>query len=207
MKNKIIIAVLSALVFLSTECKTPVVSGHSTTDSTTCCTDSCTIANTYCNSDQELDSGRYEVATADIRIDSFIVTKDGAGHLLLYVHVSSSNDDDAHEAKLVILLPTDVCNISVLNADPLIKSYKQCGGSIEFCLGQLATSGVNSMRYVTIRTDMAKLPQMTGKESFAGFVYSSTPDMCPLNNYRAWVNDSVACYNGFNPATLVKQGF
>jgi len=207
MKNKITGCIALVIIFFATACNNPIPTDGNNKDSIYCCNDSCTIRNDYCALDNELQNGGYEVATADIRIDSFIVQKDGIDHLLLYVHVSSNNDDDAHEAKLVVLLPTDVCDVSVINIDPEIKSYKQCGGRIEFCLGQLATSGINSMRYVTIRTGMAKLTQMKGKESFAGFVYSSTPDMCPLNNYRAWVNDSVSCYNNFTPAALVKKGF
>ncbi len=207
MKNYFVIAAIFAVLYSITACHNPAYPPATNKDSTDCCSDSCTIRNDYCVSDQELQNGGFEVATADIRIDSFVVQKDGADHLLLYVHVSSNNDDDAHEAKLDVLLPTDVCDISVMNIDPLIKSYKQCGGRIEFCLGQLATAGTAGMRYVTIRTGMAKLPQMRGKESFAGFVSSSTPDMCPLNNYRAWVNDSVSCYSNFDPAALVKKGF
>jgi len=202
MKNKITTCIALVIIFFAAACNNPIPADGNSKDSLYCCNDSCTIRNDYC----VLDGGN-QVATADIRIDSFVVQKDGIDHLLLYVHVSSSNDDDAHEAKLVVLLPTDVCDISVTNIDPQIKSYKQCGGRIEFCLGQLATSGINSMRYVTIRTGMSILPQMKGKESFAGFAYSSTPDMCPLNNYRAWVNDNVTCYDNFNPATLVKKGF
>lgn len=198
---------MATCIYLTTACHHLPHFPGSNNDSTMCCNDSCTISNNYCSSDDTLPNGGYQVVTADIRIDSFVVQRDGTDHLLLYVHVSSNNDDDAHEAKLTILLPTDVCDISVRNIDPLIKSFKQCGGRIEFCLGQLATAGVPGMRYVTIRTGMAKLPQMRGRESFAGFVSSSTPDMCPLNNYRAWVNDSVECYKGFDPAILVKQGF
>jgi hypothetical protein len=172
-------------------------------DTTNCCNEISTIPNDYCRLDNPLPP--YSVVTADIRIDSFVVTKDGAGHLLLYVQVSSTHDDAAREARLVILLPYDVCDISVRNMDPQINSYKQWGGRIEFCLGRLATNGPTSKRYVTIRTSMAKQPNRKGTESFAGFVFSSTPDNCPLNNYRAWVNDKVPCRN-LNPATLVKKG-
>jgi hypothetical protein len=204
MKNKTMIFYLCTVVFFLAACNPSVP--VPATNSANHCYDSCSIANDYCTSDGPLKDSGYQIVAADIRIDTFTVTKDAA-HLTLYVHVSSNNDDDAHEAKLVILLPADVCNVSVVNTDPQIMSYKQCGGEIEFCLGQLATSGAASMRSVTIRTDMAKLPQLKGKESFAGFVYSSTPDLCPLNNYRAWVNDSVSCSNGFNAADLVKKGF
>ena len=193
---------LAAIVFFAMACNHPVPVSHSAN----ACYDTCTIRNDYCVLDQQLQNGGFEIAAADIRIDSFIVRDDRAGHLLLHVQVSNSNDDDAHEAKLVVLLPADVCNISVVNADPQIKSYKQCGGQIEFCLGDLATAGAASMRSIIIKTDTTKLRQMKGKESFAGFVYSSTPDICPLNNYKAWVNDSVSCYNGFNAADLVKKG-
>jgi hypothetical protein len=203
MKNVISILIALLCVLFINACNNAITKSNTKYS----CNDSCTIRNDYCALDAEHSNGGFEVATADIRIDSFVVTQDGTGHLLLYVHVSNSNDDAAHEARLIILLPTDVCNVSVVNADPQIKSYNQCGGRIEFCLGQMATGGPTSMRFVTIKTDMAKLPQMKGKESFAGFVFSSTPDMCPLNNYRAWVNDNVPCYNSFNPDALVKKGF
>ncbi|MEO6219506.1 MAG: hypothetical protein ABIO81_03695, partial [Ginsengibacter sp.] len=168
MKSYIAIACIFAAFYFTTSCHNSSHPPVTNKDSANCCSDSCTIRNDYCVLDHE--NGGFEVATADIRIDSFIVEKDGSDHLLLKVYVRSDNDDDAHEAKLIVLLPTDVCDISVLNIDPLIKSYKQCGGGIEFCLGQLATTGIASVRHVTIRTGMAKLPQMKGKESFAGFV-------------------------------------
>jgi hypothetical protein len=135
------------------------------------------------------------------------VKKDGANHLLLKVQVSNTHDDAAHEARLIILLPTDVCDISVRNMDPQIKSYKQWGGRIEFCLGLLSSVSTlpSGRRYVTIRTGMAKQAIRKGTESFAGFVFSSTPDNCPLNNYRAWVNYNVPCRN-LNPDLLVEKG-
>ena len=118
--------------------------------------------------------------------------------------VKSDKDDNAHEAKLVVLLPKDVCNIKVIKIDALTQSYKQCGGEIEFCLGSIDVGGTRS---VEIQTDTCKAPAYNKQESFAAFVYSSTPDPCPLNNYRAWVNDSVPCYKDFNAAGLVKKGF
>lgn len=142
MKNYFAILVTFTVGYFITSCHYFPHHNSTNKDSTNCCIDSCTISNNYCLSDRELPGGGYEVATADIRIDSFVVQRDGIDHLLLYIHVSSNNDDDAHEAQLTVLLPTDVCDISVINIDPLIKSYKQCGGRIKFCLGQLATAGV-----------------------------------------------------------------
>lgn len=202
MKKLLVFPVILFCLFYITACNNAITKSNSTL----CCSDSCTIRNDYCKLDAEHSNGGFEIASADIGIDSFVVTKDNSGHLLLYVRVTNNNDDAAHEAKLVVLLPADVCDVSIINADPQIKNYIQCGGRIEFCLGLMGTTGATSSRYVTIKTSMAKLPQMKGKESFAGFVYSSTPDICPLNNYRAWVNDNVACSVGFNPSTLVKKG-
>lgn len=174
-------------------------------DTTNCCNEISTIPNDYCRLDDP--NPPHSVITSDIRIDSFVVTKDGTNHLLLYVQVSNRHDDAAREARLIILLPYDVCDISVRNMDPQINSYKQWGGRIEFCLGKLGSSAnlPTGRRYVTIRTSMAIQPNRQGSESFAGFVFSSTPDNCPLNNYRAWVNDRVPCRN-LNTATLVKKG-
>jgi hypothetical protein len=175
-----------------------------------CCNDSCNnhvTPNNYCSSVKD------HVSEADISIDNFVVTKDGAGHLLLNVHVKNNGKDDAWNSRLVILLPIDVCNINIFpkNLHPAATPYKQCGGRIEFCLGHVKTytadttaDHILSTFSVTIQTDTAKLTNK-GTESFAGFVYSSTPDQCPLNNYRTWVNENVPCKN-LNPATLVEKG-
>ncbi len=112
-------------------------------------------------------------------------------------------DDDAHEAKLVILLPLNVCKITVLPVDGRVESYKQCGGEIEFCLGYMGRDTASNNRNIKIMVDTAMLPELVRHESFAGFVYSSTPDPCPLNNYRAWVNTAALC----DTKAPVKKGF
>lgn len=171
-------------------------------DTSRCCKDNCTIPDNYGDKDRP---GDYY--SADIRIDSFFVRKDGPDHLLLNVRVTNVGDDNAHEARLVVLLPIDVSDIRVLTTDPKTKQYNQCGGRIEFCLGSVGVLSSGDSRHVTIRTSTAKIPYWKNAESFAGFTYSSTPDQCPLNNYRAWVNDKVACYPDFDPRKLVKKGF
>jgi hypothetical protein len=152
--------------------------------------DSCTIDSNYCNNG----------ALADIKIDKFEVTKVPGGPFTLKVHVINIGDDNAKEAKLVVLLPLYISNVRVTSADPLVESYKRCGGEIEFCLGSVDKGeGETDGRSIEIQGDSC---QNKMNESFAGFVYSSTPDWCPVNNFSAWVNTASIC----NTTVTVKKG-
>lgn len=130
-----------------------------------------------------------EVSQADIRITSFQATTNGT-KIHVVIDVASNNDDDARNARLVILLPVGVkvvgttlprdavpgatCHAAGLTGTPSYHSQVRC------YLGNLATSGPSSERHIEF--DVRIVLAFTNK-SFGTFVSSDSPDPIAANNF------------------------
>jgi hypothetical protein len=129
-----------------------------------------------------------EVGQADIRITSFQSTVD-QNTIHLVIDVKSDNDDDAWNARLVVLLPTGVKvprgtlprdTVAGLNCHAIGLTGLGYHSQVRCFLGQLWTSGPNSERHLEFDVEVV-LP-FTAK-SFAAFVSSDVPDPLPANNF------------------------
>ena len=106
-----------------------------------------------------------EVAQADIRITSFQATTIGT-KIHLVIDVKSDNDDDAQNARLVILFPTGVKAVGWTLPKDLVPgaSCHAVGltglgyqSQVRCYLGNLWTSGPNSERHIEF--DVKSLPK------------------------------------------------
>jgi hypothetical protein len=129
-----------------------------------------------------------EVGQADIRITSFQATTNGT-NIHLVIDVASNWDDDAHNARLVILFPPGVRAVgSTLPRDSVPGASCHAVGSpgagyqsqVRCYLGQLATNGPNSERHIEF--DVRIVLAFTSK-NFGAFVSSDTPEPQPANNF------------------------
>lgn len=129
-----------------------------------------------------------EVSQADIRITSFTATTNGT-NIHLVIDVASNWDDDANNARLVVVLPAGVLvDTTTLPQDPVLGAYCHAVGltsqgyhsQVRCFLGDLWTSGPNSMRHIAF--DATDVLSITRKE-FGVFVSSDGPDPAPGNNF------------------------
>lgn len=120
-----------------------------------------------------------QVWQADVQIRTLEVTK-SRSTMTARIVVYSEKDDEARDSRLIVLLPLGV-GIDKLGAGcaatagpsmlPSLRATVQCD------LGSIPDRGV---REVTISTTVP--PDIVPKR-FGVFVYSSTPDPTPGNNY------------------------
>jgi hypothetical protein len=116
---------------------------------------------------------------ADIQIRTLEVTKMKTD-MIVRVVVYTENDDDARDARLLILLPVGVgierlaagCTASA--GPSMVPSLR---GTVLCDVGTIPNGG---FREVSITTT---LPAEQLSKRFATFAYSSTPDPAPGNNY------------------------
>ena len=127
-------------------------------------------------------SGQFEslsVWQADIQIRTLEVTRN-KGSINLRVVVYTENDDDAQNARLLILLPVGV-GIEKLapkcDAMPGPSMVPSLRAAVACELGAIPNRGFYE---VTLTTT---LPATAHQKRFGVFTYSGTPDPVPGNNY------------------------
>lgn len=116
---------------------------------------------------------------ADIQIRTLEVTKSRSG-LSVRVVVYSENDDEARDARVLILLPVAVgierlgpgCAAS--NGPAMMPSLR---ATVSCDLGAIADRGYREVRIATT------LPPDRTPRRLGVFAYSATPDPIPGNNY------------------------
>ena len=121
-----------------------------------------------------------DVAAADVRIKSIGAAVSGGG-LVTKIQVFSSNDDDAQQVNLIVLLPfqTKVTGMSPgCGVVPSPSAYP--GGVQAFVRCFLGTIPVGATKGVVIST--TKPPAGIAKH-FAAFVWSILPDPNSSNNF------------------------
>jgi hypothetical protein len=125
-------------------------------------------------------SGRaHRVWQADIQIRTLEVTR-GKTTMSARVVIYSDNDDDAQDARLLILLPVGV---GIERLDPGCAASR--GPSMVPALRAAVMCEMGAIhnrgfREVTVTTTLATEPF---PKRFGVFTYSSTPDPSPGNNY------------------------
>jgi hypothetical protein len=95
------------------------------------------------------------------------------------VTVHSYWDDDASDAKLIVVLPVEV---SIVSMPSNATAYKAGGASpwtgyLVFSLGDMAVQ-----QSITVEFTFTK--STTGNNKVSAFAYSATPDPNPANNYK-----------------------
>jgi len=95
------------------------------------------------------------------------------------VTVHSYWDDDANQAKLIVVLPVEV---SIVSMPSNATAYKAGGtspwtGYLVFNLGDMAVQ-----QSITVEFTFTK--STTGNNKVSAFAYSATPDPNPANNYK-----------------------
>jgi hypothetical protein len=123
--------------------------------------------------------GQGQVWQADVQIRTLEVTR-SRNNVTARVVVYSEKDDEARDARLIILLPLGVgvdhlspgCTAAAgPSMLPSLRAAVQCE------LGSIPDRGI---REATITTT---IPPDAVQKRFAVFVYSNTPDPMPANNY------------------------
>lgn len=103
-----------------------------------------------------------------------------AENLKCAVTVHSYWDDDAYDAKLIVVLPVEV---SIVSMPSNATAYKAGGGAspwtgyLVFNLGNMAVQ-----QSITVEFTFTK--STTGNNKVSAFAYSATPDPNPANNYK-----------------------
>jgi hypothetical protein len=126
-------------------------------------------------------AGRWQgqVWQADVQIRTLEVTKSRT-NMTARVVVYSEKDDDARDSRLVVLLPLSV-GIEKLssgcNATAGPSNLPSLRAAVECDLGSIADHGIREAIITTT------LPPDIFPKRFGVFVYSSTPDPAPGNNY------------------------
>jgi len=123
--------------------------------------------------------GQAQVWQADVQIRTLEVTKSKTG-MTARIVIYNERDDDARDARLVILLPLGVgidrlasgCTATAgPSMVPALRAAIEC---------DLGTMPNRSIREVMVTTTV---PPDVMVKRFGVFVYSSTPDPVPGNNY------------------------
>lgn len=120
-----------------------------------------------------------QVWQADVQIRTLEVTK-SKSNLTARVVVYSEKDDEARDSRLIILLPLGVgidrlgTGCTATAGPSMLPSLR---AAVECDLGSIADHGV---REATVTTT---LPPDVVPKRFGVFVYSTTPDPAPGNNY------------------------
>jgi hypothetical protein len=116
---------------------------------------------------------------ADIQIRTLEVTRT-ANNISLRVVVYTENDDDAQDARLLVLLPVGVgieklaAKCGATRGPSMVPSLR---AAITCELGAIPNRGFHE---VTLTTT---LPAKAHPKRFGVFTYSGTPDPVPGNNY------------------------
>jgi hypothetical protein len=140
----------------------------------------------------------------DIFIDTLDVQYNPAAQTYTAtIKVRNYNDDDAKNAILVVTLPIESRLISV-DPGPFSKSWSQCGAVVKVCLGELYVCGnpckdnPEDTCQRTVKVTVSKIRNIHYQdfESISAFVYSSTPDICPNNNFKVWFKKTGRCSAG-----------
>ena len=120
-----------------------------------------------------------QVWQADVQIRTLEITKSRTG-LTARIVVYSERDDDARDARLIVLLPLGVGidrlgpGCSATAGPSMLPSLR---AAVECDLGSIPDRGI---REAVITTTIP--PDLVAKR-FGVFVYSTTPDPAPANNY------------------------
>ncbi len=159
----------------------------------------CTVPDAYSEKDSEK-----EIAATDLSVEQLEV-KDEGTFVSASITILNRFDDTAHEVELIVTLPVNVKDISASVGSHDI-SFKRCGARYKFCIGTLDK---NKPLTITIKTSKCLAANYAGWESFGAFVSASTPDPCPINNYKGWANTNTANSNlckEYIP-NIIKTGF
>ena len=125
------------------------------------------------------DDAQNQVWQADVQIRTLEVTKSRSS-MTARVVVYNERDDDARDARLVVLLPLGVGidrlapGCSAKAGPSMVPSLR---AAVECDLGSIQNRGIKEVVVVTT------LPPDVLAKRFGVFVYSSTPDPIPGNNY------------------------
>lgn len=123
--------------------------------------------------------GGQQTWQADIRIRTLEITKSRAG-LSARIVIYTENDDEARDARLLILLPVGVGLERIENgcaAAPGPSMVPSLRATVVCDLGSLADRGYREVQLMTT------LPPEGVPMRFGVFAYSGTPDPVPGNNY------------------------
>lgn len=125
------------------------------------------------------DGPQGQVWQADIQIRTLEVTKSKSS-MTARIVVYNERDDDAREARLVVLLPLGVgidrlgAGCTATAGPSMVPSLR---AAVECDLGSIQNRGIKEVVVMTT------LPPDVLAKRFGVFVYSSTPDPIPGNNY------------------------
>ena len=125
------------------------------------------------------------LALADLTIEKLNVNST-AGKCKAKITVKNLQDDTSYETQLVVTLPIETTFMSATGAGT---TNRQCGNTVIFCLGEI-NPGVS--KEVTVETSEIINTFHLKQETFGAFVHGSTPDGCPVNNFKSWVNTGVS---------------
>ena len=121
------------------------------------------------------------LALADLTIEKLNVSCK-EGRCKAKITVKNLLDDTSYETQLVVTLPVETTFISASGTGT---TNKQCGNTVIFCLGEI-NPGVS--KEVMVETSEITNSFHAKQETFGAFVHGSTPDWCPVNNFKSWVN-------------------
>ena len=123
--------------------------------------------------------GQGQVWQADVQVRTLEVTR-SRSTVTVRIVVYSEKDDDARDARLIVLLPPGVgidrlgAGCSATAGPSMLRSLR---ATVECELGSISNHG---MKEAVIATT---IPPDVIPKRFGVFVYSNTPDPAPGNNY------------------------
>ena len=123
--------------------------------------------------------GQGQVWQADVQVRTLEVTR-SRSTVTVRIVVYSEKDDDARDARLIVLLPPGVgidrlgAGCSATAGPSMLRSLR---ATVECELGSISNHG---MKEAVITTT---IPPDVIPKRFGVFVYSNTPDPAPGNNY------------------------
>jgi hypothetical protein len=123
--------------------------------------------------------GQGQVWQADVQIRTLEVTK-SRSNMTARVVVYSEKDDEARDTHLIVLLPLGVgidklaAGCTATAGPSMLPSLR---AAVECDLGSIADRGIHETVITTT------IPPDVFPKRFGVFVYSSTPDPAPGNNY------------------------
>jgi len=131
------------------------------------------------HSGAETDGAQGQVWQADVQIRTLEVTKSRSS-MTARIVIYNERDDDAREARLVVLLPLGVGidrlghGCAATAGPSMVPSLR---AAVECDLGSIQNRGIKEVVVITT------LPPDALAKRFGVFVYSGTPDPIPGNNY------------------------
>ncbi len=123
--------------------------------------------------------GAQELWRADVRIERMeLLALAAAGRTELQVVVSSTNDDEARQARLEVLLPVGTQTIKVpRTCREGLSPVRHHVGRIGCDLGSIPVGGRQDLRFTFV------LPSGPASRRVAAMAWSDTPDPDPENNF------------------------